>query len=157
MYYNLSAALTAAQIASITTAIGTIKGILDFLINLTPEERRTFSKMGDQGFSYVTKSMDYANANPHIIPATLSYAEGRKDLDLVNALRPIWNQLMQLAEMVDDTKMAAGIEAKEFADKFYELVKMNASMNVPGMDVVAADLGTFYEKAQAELITPPQP
>jgi hypothetical protein len=153
-YTNLSAAITPAQITAIGTAIATIKTNLPFLINLTPDERQSLSKMGDDGYAYVTKAIDYATNNGTIIPSAISVAEGKKDLDLANALRPILQQLASLSESVDDTLMAAGVEAKDFADKFYNLVKVMATTNTAGMDVIAQDLAVFYEKANA---TPPTP
>jgi hypothetical protein len=42
--------------------------------------------------------------------------------------------------------MALGVEAKEFADKFYASVKLAATSNVSGAKVIADDLGVFYEK-----------
>ena len=150
-FSNISAALTPAQITAINTAIATIKTNLTFLVNLTPQERLTYSKMGDDGFSYVTKALDYAQNNTGILPPNFSLVEAQKDLKLANDVRPILQQIEQLTESLDDTTMAAGIEAKDFADKFYGLVKIQASMNTPGMDIIVDDLGVFYEKAQQEI------
>ena len=149
-YTNISAGLTPAQIAAINTAIASIKTNVNFLINLTKDERKTLSKMGDDGFSYVTKALDYAQNNTTILPQNFVLAEAQKDLKLANDLRPILQQVAQLAEGLDDTIMAAGIEAKDFADKFYEIAKIQNKINTPGMDIIVDDLGVFYEKAQAE-------
>jgi hypothetical protein len=148
---NISVALTAPQITAISGALTTIRTNLPFLINLTLAERATLSKMGDDGYSYVTKALDFAQNNATILPPNFNLPEAQKDLKLVNDLRPLLQQIAQVLEGIDDTMMAAGIEAKDFADKFYSLVKLQASMNTPGMDVIASDLGVFYEKAN----TPP--
>lgn len=155
-YTNLSATLAPAQATAIATAIATIKTNLPFLINLTPDERQSISKMGDDGYVYVTKAMDYANTNANIIPAALSLSEGKRDLDLANALRPILQQLNSLVESVDDTMMAAGVEAKDFADNFYNIVKVMATTNTPGMNAIAQDLGVFYERA-TQVVPPANP
>jgi hypothetical protein len=154
-YSNISAELTAAQITSAISAINGLKTLMPFLINLTMEERQNFSKMGDDGFSYVTKAIDYAKANPTVIPAALNVTEAAKDLKLYNDLRGIFQQLSQLRESIDDTMMALGVEAKDFSDLFYNLAKGMASANVPGMDTIADDLGEFYAKANAA--PPPTP
>ena len=155
-YSNLSAAITPTQVTAIATAIATIKTNLPFLINLSPVERQTFSKMGDVGFVYVTKAVEHATNNASVIPPAISVAEGKKDLDLANALRPILQQLNSLVESVDDTMMAAGVEAKDFADNFYNIVKVMATTNTPGMTAIAQDLAVFYEKANT-VVTPPAP
>lgn len=154
MYTTISAALSAAQITGANTGITSVKTNLPFLVNLSPAERGKLSKMGPDGFSYVTKAIDYATNNASIIPAAMNLAEAQKDLKLYNDLRPIFQQVAQLLEAIDDTMMAAGVEAKDFADLFYSMAKSFAATNVPGMDTIAADLGVFYEKAQAEAQTP---
>jgi hypothetical protein len=159
-FSNISAALTPAQITAINTAIATIKTNLAFIVNLTLEERQSLSKMGSDGYSYVTRALDYAQNNASALPPTFNLVEAQKDLKLANDLRPILQQIAQLTEGIDDTTMAAGIEAKDFADKFYEIAKVQAKMNVPMMDTIVADLATFYEKAKVEevvLNTPPTP
>jgi hypothetical protein len=52
--------------------------------------------------------------------------------------------------------MAAGVEAKDFADNFYNIVKVMATTNTPGMNAIAEDLAGFYEKA-SNTETPPTP
>jgi hypothetical protein len=150
---NISVVMTPAQIAAIATAITVIRSNLTFLLNLTKEERKTLSKMGDDGFSYVTKALDYAVNNTNIIPGALSLPEAQKDLKLANDLRSILQQINQLAEGIDDTIMQAGVEAKDFSDRFYDMAKSMSSTNTPGLDVIVDDLGTFYDKAQAEIET----
>jgi hypothetical protein len=154
-YQNLSAAVTPAQITAIQSAIAALKTNLPFLVNLTKTERAALSKMGDATYSYVTKALDYAANNPLLVPSFTNLGEGRRDLNLYNDLRSIHQQLAQLVEGIDDTEMAAGIEAKEFADKFYASVQQAALSNVPGAKVIADDLGTFYAKTTVVLAPPP--
>ena len=102
--------------------------------------------------------VEHATNNASVIPPAISVAEGKKDLDLANALRPILQQLNSLVESVDDTMMAAGVEAKDFADNFYNIVKVMATTNTPGMTAIAQDLAVFYEKATTVVTpTPPTP
>lgn len=155
-YANISAELTAAQITAITGAINTIKTNLPFLLNLSKEERSRLSKMGPNGYSYVTKAIDYANGNASALPAVLNVVEAKKDLKLYNDMRPLAQAVAQLIESMDDTMMALGVEAKDFSDTFYGVVQGLAKANVPGMDTIADDLGVFYEKARTE-DTPPTP
>jgi hypothetical protein len=152
---NISAALTAAQVTAINGALNTIRTNLPFLVNLTAEERLALSKMGEIGYNYVTRALDYAQGNAGILPPNFNLTEAQKDLKLVNDIRPIMQQVAQLLEAIDDTMMMAGIEAKDFADKFYALAKLQAGTNTPGMDVIVSDLATFYEKSSESTPTPP--
>ncbi|MBL7766901.1 MAG: hypothetical protein JNJ58_12445 [Chitinophagaceae bacterium] len=149
-YNNLSGTITPAQNTALYDAVATIKSNLNFLINLTPDERKSFSKMGDDGYSYVTKAITFAEHNANIIPPAMDVAEARKDLQLSMDLRTFEQELTQLLEAVSDTRMAAGIEAKAFSDNFYQFAKVMGGTNTPGMNSLAEDLGSFYEKAQAE-------
>jgi hypothetical protein len=145
-YSNLSAALSPAQITTIQTSIAAIKTGLPFLVNLTKDERSTLSKMSDGTYAYVTKALDYATSNAALVPSFVNLGEAKRDLQLYNDLRSIHQQLAQLLEGIDDTEMALGIEAKDFADKFYASVKLASTSNVSGAKIVADDLGVFYEK-----------
>ncbi|MBL7766283.1 MAG: hypothetical protein JNJ58_09335 [Chitinophagaceae bacterium] len=156
-YSNLSVGLTPTQITSVNDAITHIKDELNFLVQLTPEEKQSLSKLGDHGFSYVHKAIEYAGFNPHVIPPSMNYEEGKKDMQLFLDLRVFEKRLRQLLETVEDTRTAAGVEAKNFADQFYALVKLAAQNKTPGMDSIAEDLGSFYEKSKSEAETPAVP
>ena len=65
--------------------------------------------------------------------------------------------LLPMAGALDDTNRAAGNEAWEAALKFYQAAQMAAEMNVPGADVIAADLGERFVKASASNNPPPTP
>ena len=149
-YNNLSITVTPAQDTAVNSGFQTIRTGLPFLVNLTPEERQTSSKMGPDGFSYVTRAMSYAAQNPQIISQWMNLAEGQKDLNAANQLRTYFQQAASLMEAIQDTMMAAGIEAKSFADDFYAAVGQARRGNVPGMDAIYEELSGFYDRAQAE-------
>jgi hypothetical protein len=156
-YQNLSASITPAQTTSIQGAIATLKTNLPFLVNLTKTERAALSKMSDATFSYVTKALDYATNNPLLVPSFINVTEAKRDLQLFNDLRTTHQQLAQLLEGIDDTEMAAGIEAKDFADKFYASVQQAANSNAPGAKVIADDMGVFYAKTTITTTLPDTP
>jgi hypothetical protein len=54
----ISASLTKEDIEAIMSAISTIKTKLPFLVDLTPEEAKSLSRMGDKSRAFVTKSLD---------------------------------------------------------------------------------------------------
>ena len=73
-YQNISAELTAANKTSIKNALDSIKGTLDFLINLTPKERKTLFKMGPKSVGYVQLALTVPQENPGIIPSGFTIA-----------------------------------------------------------------------------------
>jgi hypothetical protein len=75
MYNNLSAALSAADVQAVKTAITTIRNKLPFLISLTKEERRKLFKMGDKSLAFVQNSLLAAKNNSDILPARFDVDE----------------------------------------------------------------------------------
>lgn len=93
-------------------AIATIKEKLPFLVDLTPEERRTMLKMGDKSRAFVSKALEVATQNPNFLPRSFDLEEMRRDLALFESLYPVFLSLTQLQELVDDTCIASASEAK---------------------------------------------
>jgi hypothetical protein len=153
-YSNISSAIRPADKTAIVTNIGSIRSLLSFLVNLTADERRSLSKMGDSTFSYVDKALAYALANPMLVPAYVSVADWQKDQDLWKDLRDILIQIETLSEGVSDTKMAVGVESKKAADVFYAAVQIASQQNVVGAETIFDDLSTFYAKASQDVATP---
>src|SRR4051794_20858259 len=110
---QISAVITAQDLADINTAIGTIQNKLANILvfNLSGEDRQGLSKMGDKTLAFVKKSLEYANAYPTLIPAFLDVAEGQKDYALSRDLYTIFQQINALNRALEDTVMVAGSEA----------------------------------------------
>ena len=108
---RISAALSQADQQAVRDALNIIRTKLPFLIDLTPEERRTLLRMGDKSRGFVAQALTLAEQNEDILPRSFDVAEMRKDVDLLAALEPIMASLSQLSEFVEDTYMAVGSEA----------------------------------------------
>jgi hypothetical protein len=108
---RISATLSSADQQAVLAAINTIREKLPFLIDLSPEDRRTLPRMGDSGRGFVTQALEVASQNTDILPRSFDVDEMRKDVELLNALSPILLALAQLNELVDDTFMEVGSEA----------------------------------------------
>ena len=72
---NLSASLDETQIAEIIHSINNISGILTFLINLTPKERKELFKMGPKSVAYAELAETTARNHPEILPSNFNVAE----------------------------------------------------------------------------------
>lgn len=144
-YSNISAVISAADKAAIIGHINAIKALLPFLINLTPEEKIAFQKMGNQRLAFVTKALEYAAANPTLVPGYLPLPEANKDFNLNADLRQIFEVMSTLGESIEETGMAAGTEVYDFARAFYANVQEAAKRNVPGTGTIATDLGELFE------------
>lgn len=139
---RISAALSLADLEAIRTALTTIRENLPFLVNLTPEESRSLSRMGDKSRAFVSKALEVAESNPEILPRFFDVAEMRQDLELFEALYPIAMQLAQLSELVNDTIALSGHEALSAARLVYKFAK--ASDLGSGLGPLIDDLGKRY-------------
>ncbi len=137
---QISATLQQQEVDNLRNQVQSIRAMLPFLVNLTAEERRTYPKMGDKTLAFVTKALEYARDNYHLVPPYLNVSEFEKDMTLVQQLHSILRPLRSLLESLDDTAMLAGSESYSAALTFYQSVKLAKSMNVPGIDSIYEDL-----------------
>jgi hypothetical protein len=143
-YSNISANLANSNYNDILQKLAEITELLPFLINLTAEERRSGLKMGDKSLAFVTKALEYAEANPNLVPPYLDVVEFRKDDTLREQVEKILRAVEQLAEMLSDTRLALGKEEFEQALIFYNSAKQAAKGNVPGVDSIVNDLAERF-------------
>lgn len=141
---RVSATLSAEDRQAVLAAIQTIREKLPFLIDLSPEDRRSLPSMGDKSRAFVSKALEVAKQNPDFLPRSFDIEELEKDVALFEALYPIWQALSQLTELLDDTKMAVGSEAYVGALLVYNYAK-NSPLAV-GMDELVDDLGKRFAR-----------
>ena len=141
---RISASISQADRQAVLDAINTIRQKLPFLIDLTPEERRTLLRMGDKSRGFVAQALTVAEQNEDILPRSFDVAEMRKDVDLLDALAPIMNALSQLTELVEDTAMAVGSEAYASALLVYQFAR--ASGKGSALDGALDSLGQRFAR-----------
>lgn len=134
----ISAADQASVISDITDMQTKLAAVLIF--NLTPKERKEMLKMGDKTLAFVQKALEYADANPSIVPAFLNLDEAKKDLALAQALYIIYQKLGVFTRAVEDAMMLSGGEAYDAALVFYAAAKGATKNNVAGSQAIYDDL-----------------
>ena len=99
--------------------------LISKLLDLTPEQRKSLTKMGDKSEAFARQCLVVARANDAKLPADtvtdLGAAEG--DLDSLTKLRARLTRLMQMAEKADDSEVALGSDIMVFALFAYGLLK----------------------------------
>ncbi|MGJ3249501.1 MAG: hypothetical protein ACFE0J_00010 [Elainellaceae cyanobacterium] len=128
----------------VMVAIATIRAKLDFLVNLTVDERRSSAKMGDKTRIFIQKAMDVANRHSDFLPRSFDVDEMRREVDLFEKLYPVLLSLSQLHELVEDTYMIAGDEAYASARTVYQSAKANG--RGIGIDAVVEELGQRFTR-----------
>lgn len=143
-YQDINASLSDADRQDIQHAIDTIQQKLPFLITLSLEERKRLYKMGDKRLSFVQNSLNAAQGNRNILPASFDLEGFTSDYRLATDLADLLMRLNQLTEQVDDTLLAVGSEAMSSSLTVYDYVK-TAAKKTPGLKAIAEQLGTLFK------------
>ena len=86
---RIDAVLTVEQREQAKAALASVTATLPFLIDLGADEKAAMPKFGEKNRSFVVKALAIAEAHPEILPASLSLAEFRADVELVESLYPL--------------------------------------------------------------------
>ena len=120
----ISATLSDEDAAAVVAALNTIKQKLPFLIDLSPEERRTLPKMGDKSRGFVRAALTVAQQNLDILPRALDVDESARDVALEEKLARLSASFSKLAELLDDTLVAVGSDAYVAALTTYQCARI---------------------------------
>lgn len=141
---RVSASLSQADRQAVLDALDTVRQELPFLVDLSPDERRSLLRMGDKSRGFVSQALEVAEQNPDILPRSFDAAEMRRDVELLAALSPVLTALAQLNELVDDTHMAVGSEAYASALLVYQYAR--AAGKGPALDSALDALGQRFAR-----------
>ncbi len=126
---RISRVLATEEITSIQDSIGSLKSALNFLQNLTPQERKNMPKINSANKIFAEDSIHILENRPAWIPDMLTAEEARKDLSLFEQLDPIILELESLLRQMKDTQIIAGSEAYRVALSVYSLA--DAARKIP--------------------------
>ena len=125
MSQNLvSLALSNDDLAALDAALATVEEKLAGLIELSVEQRRNLSKMGDKSEAFCRQALILLAENRQIIPPGLDLSEAEHDLRSLDQLRPRFARLRRLVANADDTEMALGSDILDFALDGYAVAKV---------------------------------
>jgi len=141
--------------ASVLQAISATKLAMPFLIKLSDADRKSLQMIDDGRKPFVEKSIDLASRNAALDPGSGLLGLAPNDVNLFSFLSMIENDLLQLLEMVHDTKQVAGSEAYEVARIVYLKAKMNVKMGIPGSQAIVDELSKLFKQNGAQVKVSP--
>lgn len=150
-YRDINTTLSESDLQDIRAAIATIQEKMPFLITLNATERRRLFKMGDKRLAFVQTSLNAAQGNRNILPASFDLEGFSNDYRLAIALMEIDMLLSQLTEQVDDTLLAVGSEAMTNGLTVYDYVK-TAAKKTPGLKGIVEQLGTLLKAVRSKAV-----
>jgi len=126
-----------------------LRSLMAFLIKLSEADRKSLQLLDDGRKPFTEKAHELATRNAIINPGDALLTACEHDLNLYSGLSIIENELLQLLEMVHDTKQLAGAEAYEVSRFIYMKAKMALKMKEPGMQAIVDELGKLFKQATA--------
>ena len=125
-----------------------------YLINLTTEQRKELSKLGDKSTAFVTKGIDYLNMSPSTNPSYVDAAELVNDFKLYQDLKRLLQVIMPTIDMIDDTMTLAGSDTLLAVLAYYNYIKGAAKMNVLGTKTIYDDMAERYPGRPSKVSIP---
>ena len=101
-------------------------------------------RMDDGRLPFTEKGMQFGKQIPAIVPPYTPLDEYKKDLNLYNLLGPIEKELQSIAEIIADTRAAAGSDAYTAALSIYSSAKGAAKSGIPGTQTVVDEMGKLF-------------
>lgn len=147
MENRIDVALSEETKQKILDGIAAVKTLMPFLLKISDTERKSMQLLDDGRRPFVEKAIDLAGRNASISPGPEFLTACQRDFTTYSTLSAIENELMQLLEMVHDTKQLAGAEAYEVSRFIYMKAKMALKMKEPGVQTIVDELGKLYKQS----------
>ena len=145
----ISATLSAQDAAEVQQHLINAKTKLNFLLSLQTADVITLFKAGNAYLPFIDLAFQVVKAHPEIIPPVFDKEEFNRDYQLLSSLRPIFNQINELAESIQKTFTAVGSDAMIGALDIYTAVKQNKD-KVPGLAATAEEMAVSFKKSKAK-------
>jgi len=137
------------KLSRILGKIAEISEELDVCKPLLPEDIQGIIKVGNGYSPFLDRAFRVANDNPELMPRLLNLGELNQDYSLALDLTKICEKLEILFRGVQDTLMAARSDAMVASLEVYAAAKANSD-RVPGLKVVAADMGEVFKRSKVQ-------
>ncbi len=142
----ISISFTPQEVTQLNDAFTVIENILnDKVQNLTPKERKKYSKIADKTENFVVKSVDYIKLKPDLVPFFVDVAEMNKDIEARKVFDPMMKRLKRLYEECDDTNKIIGYDVYNCVIAFYRNIRMLSKQNIPGINTIYDDLKKHFK------------
>lgn len=121
----ISLNLSDETLASVDAALDSLETAFIGLIALTPEQRRSLTRMGDKSEVFCRQSLTLLAQNPQVIPPSFDLQEAQDDLEALESLRPRLMRMQRLTERARDSETALGSDVMHASLEGYALLKVS--------------------------------
>ncbi|QQP99589.1 hypothetical protein [Lysobacter enzymogenes] len=145
--------LSPESLAAIDEALAVLETHLAGLVALPLEQRRQLTKMGDKSEAFCRQAVNVMNENPGILPRNFEVEALRRDLVLLDTLRPRELRLTRLHERVRDTETALGSDLMTNSLEGYAFLKIAGKSE--GLEALRQMLSARFNRTSAKRAEPP--
>ena len=143
---------TDADLAEIDAALAVLERHFAKLPDLTPDERRGLTKMGDKSEAFCRQTLLVLAQHPEVLPANFDLAEARNDLAQLDRLRPIFHRLTHLDTKGEDTAMTLGSDIMTACLDGYALLKVTGKG--AGLETLRQSMSIRRARAARSTVVP---
>ena len=130
----------------ILAAIVTLKTkLVPRLLDLNASDRKALRKVNSGSIDFVVKTHGYMVANPQMVSPIIDVVGCGNDIDGFNELRGMGQDLENVFDMVDDTRMFLGARSFGATRAGYKGFQSAKELGQPGAELIVDDLGTQFE------------
>ena len=141
--------ITADELASLMGSMENIRAIFgNRAISLSPEERRSITKMGDKSRTFCEQAVAGINAHSGSMPADLDVAGLSQDLADFAKLDAFYTEYLTLGEKIDDTLKALSSDVMTGSIIGVTFLKALNKLN-PGLDTLLKSLSAVRRSKPA--------
>jgi hypothetical protein len=116
------------------------------LIDLSAADRRALRKMGPRSVDFVSKTLSYAKANPHMVPGFVDLDAFEKDLAAYVVLQEMVSTVAKIFDMAEDSVMALGSKVLGNGLACYAGFQSAEKQGQPGAAVIVGVLSDRFAK-----------
>lgn len=142
----ISAEISSEKVSETLGLLTSVKNNMPFLIKLENVSKKGMVSLDDSRTPFVAKCLQYAQKEAKIVPPYVNLEELNKDLILFSNLQNLAREVNRLADMLNDTRIAAGTDAYVASLSIYNSAKQAAKMNIPGTQAIVDDLKKAFER-----------
>ncbi len=115
------------------------------MVSLTPTERRNYSRVGNNNWSWIARAKAYMEQYPETVMVHLDKEEHQKDYVAYESLRPRLTRLEMIVSQLSDTLLLIGSDLYKNTRTYYTGVRAGAQTNAPNTKHIYADLKTQFQ------------
>jgi hypothetical protein len=142
---RLSINLSDQDVTDINSALAVLKEkLMPVLKNLTVDETRQLTKMGNKSLAFVVKTYEHCESNPEFIPQYVNLNEFRLDIKAYEQLRQYYGFLSQLNDLIYHSMLLAGSDAYTNARAAYKSLQIGKKLDIPKACTIVDDLSARF-------------